>query len=444
MFARIRTDIPGPKSLRLTQAEKECLAPGIQQISLLSGLAIERGDGAVLEDVDGNRFLDWVAGIGVASIGHGHPRLAQALAEQAGRLCATSFTSAPRLSLLRRLTEHAPHPSLNRVQFYSSGAEAVESALRLCRAATGHTEVVGFWGGFHGKTQGVLGLVGSEWRHGQLPVLPGQHLAPYAECARCPLRLTSDRCQIACVDFLRDQIRLATANRIAAILVEPIQGTAGNVEPHPGFLPALVTVAREVGALLVVDEMITGFGRTGALWATETAGVAPDVVVFGKGVAAGFPLTGLMTRADLAASEPWSLPSHSSSSFGGNPLACAAADKTTEIILQDRLSEHAASVGSHLKRGLAVLAERHGCIQNVRGRGLLLGFDLLENGALWPKEKCVALFRACLKRGLLTMAYTPRVRINPPLVLTHEQADEGLATLDCALREFDVKRVERA
>lgn len=426
MAVCVRTSVPGPKSQALLLAEQNYLAPGIQQISTLAGIAVAGGDGAIIEDVDGNRFLDWVAGIGVASIGHGHKALAQALSQQAASIVATSFASPARLELLARIVEHAPHPSLNRVQLYSSGAEAVESALRLARAATGHSEVLAFWGGFHGKTLGVLGLMGSEWKHGLLPVVPGQHLAPYGDCRSCALRLSPDRCRMACIDFLRDQIRLSTANRLAAIVVEPIQGTAGNVVPHPSFLPALAQVAHEHGALLVVDEMITGFGRTGDLWASTAAGVVPDIVTFGKGVAAGFPLSGLITRAELAASRPWADPSHSSSSFGGNPLACAAANATTRIIIDENLSENARRVGERLFAKLTELHARFGCLSGLRGRGLMLGFDLVSDGKLWPKDRCLALFRACLSRGLLTMAYTPRVRINPPLVLSLAQADESI------------------
>lgn len=434
LSAKICTEIPGPRSRALCSEESRYLAPGIQQISTLAGLAMAGGEGALLIDVDGNRFIDWVAGIGVASIGHGHPALAQALYRQAGQLSATSFSSPARLELLRRIVEHAPHPDLGCVQLYSSGAEAVESALRLARAVTGHSEIVAFWGGFHGKTHGVLGLCGSEFKHGQLPLLPGQHLAPYADCSRCALRQKPDTCQLACVDFLRDQLRLATAGRVAAILVEPIQGTAGNVVPHPDFLPALTQVAKEHGALLIADEMITGFGRTGSLWASPDAGLAPDIVIFGKGVAAGFPLSGLLTKPSLSTAPPWSFPSHSSSSFGGNPLACAAANATTRVILEQDLSAHAKVVGAQLRTGLDRLAARFPCIARVRGRGLLLGFDLMDGDALWSKERCVKLFRACLSRGLLTMTYTPRVRINPPLVLSAAQVDESLMLFEQALQ----------
>ena len=268
------------------------------------------------------------------------------------------------------------------MQLYSGGAEAVESALRLARAATGRHEVLGFWGGFHGKTGGVIGLLGSDFKHGLGPMPPGQHLVPYADCARCAFQLRPDSCGLHCVEFLRQFIRHNTTGSLAAILVEPIQGTAGNIIPPAGWLSAVQTVAREHGALLIVDEMITGWGRTGSLWASPAAGLSPDIVTFGKGVGGGFPVSGLLTRRALASAEPWSRPSFSSSSYGGNPLAAAAANATTRVIIEQRLPEHAQALGRELLIALHSLAGRFPFITNVRGQGLLLGFDLVDEG--WP------------------------------------------------------------
>ena len=436
-FACVATELPGPRSRALRRAEEPYLAPGIQQISTLSGLAMERGEGALLYDADGNTFIDFVAGIGTASLGHGHPELAAAVAEQAGRLCSGSFTSAPRVALLRRIVEHAPTPDLQCIQLYSGGAEAVESALRLARAATGRFEVLSFWGGFHGKTGGVVGLLGSDFKQGLGPGLPGQHLVPYGDCARCAFAKQPDSCQLHCVEFLRQFIRHNTSGSLAAILVEPIQGTAGNVIPPDGWLQAVQAVAREHAALLIVDEMITGWGRSGSLWASEAAGLDPDIITFGKGVGGGFPVSGLLTRRALAQSEPWSRPSFSSSSYGGNPLAAAAANAATRIIIEERLSDHAQVLGAELLTALQSLSARHPFIKNVRGRGLLLGFDLIgEDGQPLSRGRCEQLFFACLRRGLLTQCYAPRVRINPPLVITREQALEGAALLAEACAEL--------
>lgn len=436
-YACVTTELPGPRSRALREAEEPYLAPGVQQISTLSGLAMARGEGALLYDADGNAFIDFVAGIGTASLGHGHPALTAAIAEQAGRLCSGSFTSEPRAALLGRIAANAPTPELQCVQLYSGGAEAVESALRLARAATGRFEVLAFWGGFHGKTGGVIGLLGSDFKHGLGPGPAGQHLVPYADCARCAFALTPDSCQLHCVEFLRQFIRHNTSGSLAAILVEPIQGTAGNVIPPAGWLTAVQAVAREQGALLIADEMITGWGRSGSLWASAAAGLDPDIVTFGKGVGGGFPVSGLITRRALARSEPWSRPSFSSSSYGGNPLAAAAANAVTRVIVEERLSEHARTLGAELLAVLQTLPARFPFIANVRGQGLLLGFDLVDEAGLpFSRERCEKLFLACLRRGLLTQCYAPRVRINPPLVITRDQALEGLELLAEACAEL--------
>lgn len=445
----MHTEVPGPRSRALCAAEARHLAPGTQALSQLAGIAIECGEGALLHDVDGNTYIDFVAGVGVASIGHGHPALAAALAEQAARVAAGSFTTAARSELLARIAAVAPAPHLQRTQLYSGGAEAVESALKLARAYTGKHEVVGFWGGFHGKTGGVLGLIGSDFKHGLGPTAygPGQLLSPYPDVYRCPFgrRPLGENCPdpaacaAAAVDFLRQVIRHESCGSIAAILVEPMQGTAGNVLPPPGFLPAVAEVARENGALLILDELLTGWGRTGRLWGSQHDGTSGDIVTFGKGVAGGFPLSGVLSSDAIMAAAPWSRPSFSSSSYGGGPLAAAAANAVTRVIVDERLAEHADRVGAVLLDALRPLAERHPLVGEVRGRGLFLAVELVADKKTrepLPKEACQRLFQLCLRRGLITMAYAPRVRINPPLVITEAQALEGAALFAEALAEL--------
>jgi len=428
-FARIRTEVPGPRSRALVERERAVLAPGIQQISTLAGIAVDGGEGALLSDADGNTFIDFAAGIGVASLGHGHPALARALGEQAARVSSTSFASEARVRFLERVaacTARIGKGELRRTMLYSSGAEAVESALRLARAHTGKHEVISFDGGFHGKTGGVLGLMGSAFKDGQGPFVPGQHIAPWPE----------GRDTGACIDALEELVATRTTGQLAAILVEPMQGTAGNRIPPAGFLPALRDFARRHGALLVADEMITGWGRTGRLFAVEHVAIEPDVLVFGKGVAAGYPVSGLCAREPIYTDAgPWTRPSSSSSSYGASPLACAAADAVTRVIVDEQLDRRAAAVGESLLGALRELQRKHVCVTAVRGRGLFIGVDLALD-----KPNCERLFRACLRRGLLTMAYTPRVRINPPLVITDEQAREGVALLDDALAEVTTYR----
>jgi 4-aminobutyrate aminotransferase-like enzyme len=235
---------------------------------------------------------------------------------------------------------------------------------------------------------------------------------------------------------VRDVIRHQTAGEIAAIIVEPIQGTAGNIIPPDGFLRAIQSVARDHGALLLADEMITGFGRTGSMWGTDHEGVVPDIMTVGKGVGGGFPLAGVVSTDALTSAKPWSNPSFSSSSYGGNPLASAAGLAALEIILKEDLVEHSNRVGAVMLGELRRLQEKYRTVGEVRGRGLLLGIELVEDRQTRkPLEKTITrdLYRECLRRGLVAMTYAPTIRLNPPLVITEEAARAGLAILDEAL-----------
>jgi 4-aminobutyrate aminotransferase-like enzyme len=313
------TEVPGPRSLELYQQEEKTLAPGIQSIASRSKIVVDHGEGSLVTDVDGNTFIDFSAGVGVASLGHAHPAYQEALKDQVGRITVGSFTTEARVELTRLLAELAPG-DISRTQFYSGGAEAVEAGLRLAKSYTGKYEFLGFWGGFHGKTGGVLGLMGSDWKKSLGPLMPGLTLAPYAECYRCPFDKTFPECDFHCVDFLKQSIEMQTTGQLAALVVEPMQGTAGNVIPPPGYLARLKEVAGEHGALLIVDEMLTGMGRTGTLFACEQEGVVPDILFLGKGLASGYPVSAVLAREEIAHAKPFADPSGSSSSYGGNPF----------------------------------------------------------------------------------------------------------------------------
>jgi 4-aminobutyrate aminotransferase-like enzyme len=425
----------GPRSREIVAREARYIAPGYQSFALYSGLAMARGSGATLWDEDGNEYIDFIAGIAVGSVGHCHPHYVETLKRQAERLTFGSFTTETRARFLELMASITPE-GLTRIQLFSGGAEAVEAGLRLAKAATGRQEVVGFWGGFHGKTGGVLGLLGSDFKHHQGPFLPGQYSTPYADCYRCPLKLRYPDCGIACAEYVRDVIRYQTAGEIAAIIVEPIQGTAGNIIPPDGFLRAIQSVARDHGALLFADEMITGFGRTGAMWGTDHDGVVPDIMTVGKGVGGGFPLSGVVSTEKPTSAKPWSNPSFSSSSYGGNPLASAAGLAAIEIILKEDLVEQSNRVGAVMLAELHRLKEKYRTVGEVRGRGLLLGIELVEDRqSRKPLDRAITrdLYLECLRRGLVAMTYAPTIRLNPPLVITEETARAGLAILDEAL-----------
>src|SRR5262247_1930937 len=426
---------PGPRSQEIVARERRHAAAGMQGFALYAGLAMARGQGCTLIDEDGQEYIDFIAGISIGSVGHCHPDYVEALKEQVEKLTFSSFTTEARSRFLELVASVTP-AGLSRIQMFSGGAEAVEAALRLAKVATGKDEILGFWGGFHGKTGGVLGLLGSDFKHHLGPFVPGQHSAPYADCYRCPLKMTYPECGIACAEFVRDVIRFQTAGEIGAIIVEPMQGTAGNIIPPEGFLRAVAGIAREHDALFIADEMITGFGRTGAMWGTEHDGVVPDIMTVGKGVGGGYPLSCVISTDKITSSKPWSNPSASSSSYGGSPLASAAGLAALEIILKEDLVKNAERVGKVMLGRLEALKEKYRCVGEVRGRGLMLGIELVRDRTTKePLSKTVtqALYQECLRRGLVAMTYAPSVRINPPLTIKEDAALAGLAILDEAL-----------
>ncbi|HXZ88569.1 MAG TPA: aspartate aminotransferase family protein [Candidatus Binataceae bacterium] len=429
---RISTPVPGPKSREIFEREQRYIAPGRQRISLLAEVAFERGDGATLTDADGNIYLDFFAGVAVASLGHAHPIMADAIARQAKRLMVGTFATRERAEAFELLAEVAP-AGLRRAHLYSGGAEAVEAALRLARSITGKHEVVSFWGGFHGKTGGVIGLIGDESKQGYGPLPGGRYQVPYADCYRCPFKLKYPSCGLHCVDFARQQIRNSSAGAIAAILVEPMQGTAGNVIPPDDWMPAVKSLAKDHGAVLIADEMITGFGRTGTMWGVEHSGVEPDIVTAGKGMGSGFPVSAVLTSDEMSNAEPFSKPSASSSSYGGNPLAAVAVAETIKAIRREKLIENSRKVGAILLGRLLEFKEKYEFVGDVRGRGLLIGLELVRDNRTrdqMSRKVMEIIFRESLRRGLLTMGYFPRIRINPPLVITEAQAEAGAEILD--------------
>lgn len=426
------TEIPGPQSRALVAAESRHLAPGIQSISTLSGIAVAKNEGCVIEDVDGNRFLDLAAGICVNALGGGNRRYAEILKQQIDEVTVGSFTTERRARALEKIASHTPE-GLDKIQLYSGGTEAVEAAMRLAKSYTKKFEFLSFWGGFHGKTAGTMSLIGDATKHGLGPSLPGTYLTPYADCYRCPLEMTYPECGVACADFARKVVKNSTTGALAAILVEPIQGTAGNVVPPPEFLPAIREVARENDALLICDEMITGFGRTGRWFGCEHTSVTPDVITIGKGLGSGFPVSGLVSTEEITAAPPWGLPSGSSSSYGGNPLAGAAAYASVTAIEEEKLVENAAEVGELMLGRLREMQERHEIVGHVRGKGLLIGVELVRDRATkapLDKKVCVRMFQECLRRGLVCMVYNPHFRVNPPLSIDRDSAETALAILD--------------
>ncbi len=439
---QLATAVPGPKSQELRRREDAHMAPGLQGYAVMAGIVVQEGRGSTVTDVDGNTFLDFIGGINVNALGHSHPRFVAAVQEQVAAASVGSFTSPARVELVERLAQKPPAPGIHRLQLYSGGTEAVESALRLAKSHTGKYEFIGFWGGFHGKTMGSLSLMGSTFKHGLGPMVPGAHQVPYADCYRCPLGVEYPACGLACAELARQHAKTATAGAVAAFIIEPMQGTAGNIIPPKEFLPAIRGIADDIGALLIADEMITGFGRTGRRWGVDHSGVRPDIVTIGKAFGGGFPVSGVLTTDEISQAKPWSIPSGSSSSYGGNPLASAAAASALRIIDEERLEENSKTVGAMMLRELQGFEQRFPFVGYVQGSGLFLRVELVRDRKTkepLPRKVTERIFMECVRRGLLTMSYSASFRLQPALTIDEATAKNGLAILsevfETALRE---------
>ena len=431
--ASLKTAIPGPKSRALRAREDEHLAPGLQGFALMAGIAVADALGSAVTDVDGNTFLDLIGGIGVGGLGHGHPEFVRAMKTQLDHAYIGSFTTEARVELFERIGRVRPTKDLHRLQLYSSGAEAVESALRLAKCHTGKTEFVSFWGGFHGKTLGALALNGADLKQKMGPMVPGHHQVPYPNPFRPPFKgVSGSSLTEACIDFARKQLKIAGTGDIAAFIVEPMQGTAGNIVPPDDFLPAVKELAREFGALLIVDEMITGFGRTGKMWGMHHSGVEADIVTLGKQFGGGFPVSGVLSTDAITQAKPWSLPSGSSSSYGGYPLAGAACATALKIIEEENLAENARKMGEVFLRKTESWAQDFPFVGEVRGRGLFLAVDMVKDQKTrepLSKAACNRIFQECLARGLLTMSYAPAFRIQPAMTIDEETLSNSIEIL---------------
>jgi 4-aminobutyrate aminotransferase len=431
----IKTSLPGPKAKALIDRDGKYVSPSYTRDY---PFVIARGEGAVVEDVDGNRFIDCAAGIAVNSTGVSHPDVVRAITEQAQKfihMSGTDFYYEPQVRLAEELASMVPIDGDVRSFFGNSGTEATEAALKLSRYHTKRHGIIAFIGSFHGRSMGALSLTASKivQRRGFGPLMPGVYHAPYPDTYR--FNGTPDACAEASLSFIRDQIfpHLIAPDEVAAIVVEPIQGEGGYVVPPPAFLQGLRETASRHGIVLVVDEVQTGMGRTGRMFALEHFGVKADVVNIAKGIASGLPLGVTCARADMMA---WPPGAHAST-FGGNPVACAAA-LATITLLKDRLVSNAAAVGAHMLQGLRALQDKHPLIGDVRGKGLMIGVELVKDRA--TKERAAeargAVVQAMFRRGVLLLgAGKNAIRFAPPLVLTVEQADVVLRLFDDAMTE---------
>ena len=431
----IKTPLPGPKARAIIERDRTYVSPSYTRDY---PFVIARGEGAVVEDVDGNRFLDCAAGIAVNSTGVSHPDVVRAIVEQAQKfihMSGTDFYYEPQVRLAEVLADIVPIDGDVRSFFGNSGTEATEAAIKLARYHTKRHGIIAFIGAFHGRSMGSLSLTASKvvQRRGFGPFMPGVFHAPYPDSYR--FNGSAEACADASLSFIRDQIfaHLIPPDEVAAIVVEPIQGEGGYIVPPPAFLQGLRALATRHGIVLVADEVQSGMGRTGRMFALDHVGVKADVVNIAKGIASGLPLGVTCASAGIMA---WPPGAHAST-FGGNPVACAAA-LTTIRLLKEQFIANAAAVGSHMMDGLRALQDRHPIVGDVRGRGLMIGVELVRDRQ--TKERAVnernGLVQAMFRRGVLLLgAGTNAIRFAPPLVLTREQADIVLRLFGESLSE---------
>jgi 4-aminobutyrate aminotransferase len=431
----IKTPLPGPKAKAIIDRDRQFVSPSYTRDY---PFVIARGAGAVVEDVDGNRFLDCAAGIAVNSTGVSHPDVVAAIVEQAGKfihMSGTDFYYEPQVRLAEELARIVPIDGGVRTFFANSGTETTEAALKLARYHTKRQGVIAFLGGFHGRSLGALSLTASKaiQRRGFGPFMPAVYHAPYPDTYRYDG--SAERCAAECLAYISDKIlvHLASPDEIGAIVVEPIQGEGGYIVPPKAFLQGLRDLSTRHGMVLVVDEVQSGMGRTGKMFASEHFDLRPDVVNIAKGIASGLPLGVTCARADIMT---WPPGAHAST-FGGNPVACAAANATIAL-LKGSLVANAAAVGARLMDGLRELQKKHPIIGDVRGIGLMIGIELVRDRATKERapEARNALVQAMFRRGVLTLgAGLNAMRLAPPLVLSQAQADRVLTIFDDALAE---------
>lgn len=436
---KIQTALPGPEAQKVLALDRHYVSPSYTRDY---PFVAKSGQGMIVEDVDGNTFLDFSAGIAVVSTGHCHPDVVRAIQRQAETLIHMSGTDFyyPLLAeVAHKMAEITPGDFEKKVYFSNSGTEAIEAAIKIARYHTRRHRIIAFFKCFHGRTMGSLSLTASKaaQREGFGPLLSGVIHAPYANPYRCPCGVPRERCdaECRCADYIENLLfkGVAPPSEVAAIFVEPVQGEGGYVVPPKAFIRRLREIADRHGIVLVFDEVQCGMGRTGKMWAADHFGVAPDIICSAKGIASGMPLGVTVARADMMT---WGPGAHAST-FGGNPLACAAALETIRLI-QEKYAANAAKMGNYLMHRLSSWPAKHKVVGDVRGLGLMIGIEFVKDQATKEPhpEARNRVVELAFTKGLLVLGCgESTLRLMPPLVLEKDHADFALETLDQCINE---------
>jgi len=429
---KIVTPIPGPKALGIIERHKKAFMTTTIVAYPMVG---DEGSGVFVKDVDGNIFLDFAAGIASLPTGHCHPKVVEAVKKQAERLmhfAGNDFYNLWQVELAEKLKEITPGAFDKRVFLSNSGTESCEAALKLSRRHTKRPKLMSFIGAFHGRSMGSLSLTFSKPVHKRRyePFMGGVLYTPYAYCYRCPFKLTFPDCDWWCVHFIEEELfhHVCDPTEVAALFVEPIQGEGGYVVPPLGYLEKLRELCDKHGILLVCDEVQSGLGRTGKMFACEHEGVVPDIVCLAKALGAGLSIGATVARAEVADWEPGA----HSNSFGGNPVMCAASLAGIKVLVEERLPENATKMGEYALKRLEEMKDQHKIVGDVRGRGLMIGVELVKDRE--TKERFLDLDDILIrahKRGLILLPCgINSVRVAPPLIITREQMEKGLDILE--------------
>jgi len=432
---KLKTAIPGPNAKRILAGDEQYISPSYTRSY---PMVAKRGRGIVVEDVDGNEFFDFSAGIAVVSTGHCHPKVVAAIQKQAGELIhmsGTDFYYEGMVTLAERLSKIAPMTGPHKIYYGNSGAEAIECALKLARYHTKRQHIIAFLGAFHGRTMGALSLTASKPQQKRRfsPMVPGvthvRYPDVYRGCVGGPQ--DAEKFALGCARYIEDKLfkTVLAPEEVAAIFVEPIQGEGGYVIAPTIFMQELRRICDQHGILLVVDEVQSGIGRTGKWFAVEHTGVQPDMVCMAKGIASGMPLGVTMTKADIM---DW-VPGSHASTFGGNPVCIAAALATLDVIEKEGLLRNAQEVGDHMRKRMTGWPKKHRIVGDVRGRGLMIGVDIVKDQATreYGATERDRVVEAAFERGILFLGCGPStVRIAPPLIVTKDEADVAMDALE--------------
>ncbi|HKZ87557.1 MAG TPA: acetyl ornithine aminotransferase family protein [Candidatus Bathyarchaeia archaeon] len=439
-FPRIVVSPPGPKAADLLKKDEQYISPSYRRYY---PLVVESAKDCIVRDVDGNDYIDLNSGVACMNVGHSHPKVVAAIKSQCDRFLHysnTDFYYEEVISLAEKLTKIAPGDSDKKVYFGNSGTEAVEAAVKLARWHTRRQLFIGFVGAFHGRTMGSLSFTASKptQRRYFSPLMPGVTHVPYAYCYRCAFKLTYPECHLWCVDYIDEQVlqKYVPPEDVAAVLAEPIQGEGGYVVPPPEYFPRLKKLAEKYGLLFIVDEVQSGMGRTGKWFAIEHWGVEPDIICTAKALASGLPIGAAIAKAKVM---DWTGGSHAST-FGGNPVSCAAAIAVLDVIREEELLENANKQGAYAMKRFDELKERSEIVGDVRGKGLMIGVELVEDKETRKPavQKAADVILRSWKRGVAVITCgASTLRLAPPLTIQRQLLDSALDIVEDAILEVE-------